>query len=414
MTAPAFTTAERDRRWGLADALMARHGLDALLVYGDREGAFPASFAPDVWFTNDRGGSVVIKPAGAEPISIAFLTTVIEDQIQAMRRGVSGWVTPGNVYTGKIGPNLVQVLQERRLNRGRIGVVGLEPYPPFYFDGPMPYAMWSTVLEELPDVEFVPVQGEFFALTAAHSEEELAVLRWSASVGEAMCEAMRQASRPGARESDVYAAATATCAERAGYTTGILLGSGPEFVGWGPPPWNYRPAEPRTLQDGDVVLAEVFASAGMLETQHQPMIAVGEVHPDFERAAAAAERSYRAGVATLRAGTTFGEVVAAMRQPMREVDGWQVHPLIHGINPFGLIGTGDRMADLPETARFAQVLTIPSLGMETVLEPGMSFALEPNCALGSRVANLGGTVVVGADGGVELDRNTTRMMRAGG
>ncbi|MGD8896443.1 MAG: M24 family metallopeptidase, partial [Acidobacteriota bacterium] len=254
----------------------------------------------------------------------------------------------------------------------------------------------------------------FFELTAVKSAEETRMLRWSAEVGEKMCQAMLEATKPGVRESEIYAAAMNACAKDVGFTTVILLGSGPEYVGWGPPAWTYRPEAPRVIQEGDVVLAEVFSSFGMLETQHQPAIAVGEVHPDFEKAAAAARQSYVNGAKALRHGASFGDVVETMKGPMREARGWQVHPLVHSINPFGLIGVGDEMARLPEVDDYGKVLRIPSVGLDTELRAGMAFALEPNCAIGKRVVNLGGTVLVGEDGGVELNSNSTQLMRAEG
>lgn len=412
MKVPDYSLAERNRRWAMANELMEEEGVDALIVYGDREAAFPASFAPDTWFTNERPGAIVIFPRGEEPISVVSLPTVVEDHIQAGYRQSRGWIRPENMYVGKMGANVVEIIEDRGLAGASFGVVGLEPYPPFYFDGAMPYNTWQTVLEELPEATFKAAGARFFELTAVKSEEELAVLRWSAAVGEKMCQAMLEATRPGARENEIYAAAMKACADNVGFSTVILMGSGPEFVGWGPPAWTYRPEAPRIIEEGDVVLAEVFASFGMLETQHQPAIAVGKVHPDFETAALAARKSYEAGVRTLKAGARFGDVVEAMKLPLREVGGWQVHPLIHSVSPFGLIGVGDKLADLPEVERYGKVLQIPSMGLDTVLKAGMAFAFEPNCAIGKRVVNLGGTVVVGESGGVELNENTTRLMRA--
>jgi Xaa-Pro dipeptidase len=414
MNVPRYSLAERDRRWSIANRLMEEEGVDALIVYGDREGAFPASFAPDAYFTNERPGSIVIFPRNGEPISVVFLTTVVEDHIQAGYTKTRGWVRPDNMFVGKLGANVVEILEDRGLEKSAFGVIGLEPYPPFYFDGAMPYNTWQTVLEDAPKATFKEVGHRFFELTSVKSAEEISVLRWSAEVGEKMCQAMLEATRPGVRESEIYAAAMNACAKDAGFTTVILLGSGPEFVGWGPPAWTYRPETPRVIEEGDVVLAEVFSSLGMLETQHQPAIAVGEVHTDFEKAAAAARQSYVNGVGALRHGATFGDVVETMKGPMREVQGWQVHPLVHSINPFGLIGVGDEMARLPEVDDYGKVLRIPSVGLDTELKAGMVFALEPNCAIGKRVVNLGGTALVGEDGGVELNSNTTRLMRAGG
>ncbi|MEJ2433300.1 MAG: M24 family metallopeptidase [Pseudolabrys sp.] len=380
--------------------------------YGDREGAFPASFAPDTYFTNERAGSIVVFPKNEEPISIVFLTTVVEDHIQAGYTKSQGWIRPENIYVGKVGSKLIEIIEDKGLDKSAFGVIGLEPYPPFYFDGPMPYNTWQVVLEDLPDATFEPVGNRFFELTAVKSAEEIEVLKWSAQVGESMCQAMLEATKPGVRENEIYAAAMHACADHVGFSTLILLGSGPEFVGWGPPAWTYRPEEPRVIREGDIILGEVFASFGMLETQHQPAIAVGEVHPDFEKAAGAARQSYENGVQALRAGATFGDVVAAMNAPMRAVDGWQVHPLVHSISPFGLIGVGDKLADLPEVDRYGDVLLIPSMGLDTPLQAGMVFALEPNCAIGKKVVNLGGTVIVGDDGGIALNENTTRLMHA--
>lgn len=409
---PTYSLAERDRRWGIANQIMDEEGLDALIVYGDREGAFPASFAPDTYFTNERSGSIVVFPKGGEPIAVVFLPTVIEDHIQAGYTGTQGWLRPENMFVGKMGANVVEILEDKGMEKNKIGVVGLDAYPPFYFDGAMPYNTWQTILEELPSATFTSVGRKFFERTAVKSEEELAVLRWSAAVGEKMCEAMRQVAEPGVPENEVYAAAMAESARNIGFTTIVLMGSGHEFVGWGPPAWTYRPEQPRIIEEGDVILAEVFSSFGMLETQHQPATAVGDIHVDFETAAKAARTSYENGVKALCSGARFGDVVSAMNAPMREVHGWQVHPLVHSISPFGLIGVGDDMAQLPEAKRYGKVLKIPSLGLDTTLKAGMIFALEPNCAIGRRVVNLGGTVVVGEGGGIELSKNTTQLMRA--
>lgn len=408
---PEFSLAERDRRRALADRLMEEEGLDALLVYGDREGSFPAPFAPDIYFTNDRPGSIVILPKGQEPIAVVFLTTVVEDHIQARRVGPTGWLRPENIYVGKLGTNVVEVIEERGLDHAAFGVIGLEPYPPFYFDGPMPYNTWQSVLEDLPHAQFTPVGRRFFELSSPKSAEELRVLRWSASVGERMAQAMLEATRPGVPENVVYAAAVRACAEHLGFTGGMALGSGPEWVGWGQPAWTYRPQAARVIQDGDIVLAELFCSFGLLETQHQPTIAVGSVHPDVEKAAAIAQESYLAGLEKLRPGAIFGEVVDAMAEPARGAGGWHVHPLIHTISPYGLIGAGHVTADLPEIADYGKVLPIPTIGRETVLQAGTVFAFEPNCAIGRHLVNVGGTVVVGPDRAIELNANTTRMMR---
>lgn len=57
------------------------------------------------------------------------------------------------------------------------------------------------------------------------------------------------------------------------------------------------------------------------------------------------------------------------------------------------------------------------IGMDTglgdmELDPGMTFAFEPSCVFGRRRVTLGGTVVVGEDGPIELNPYTAQLLRA--
>ncbi|WP_176056700.1 M24 family peptidase [Brucella intermedia] len=412
--APRLSLSERDRRWNIARKIMNVAGVDGLIVYGDRESSAPAPFSPDSYFTNDRLGSIVIFKGDEPPIVLAFAPMAVSDHMQARLRGDQQWLEPEQIFVGKNGAHLVSILNRIGLT-GKIGVIGLEPYPPFYFDGAIPYGIWSAVKEAFPKAEFKPVYREYFMLTAAHSQEELFLIRHAAGIGEKMCEAMRVATRPGVNEADIVAATTAECLRNAGFTAEILFGSGREFIGWGPAAWTYRAQPPRMIEEGDVVLAEVFAFYGMYETQHQPAITVGKAHPDFERAAAVARACYEEGLKSLRPGRTFGEVVDIMEAPLLASGGWHVHPLIHSINPYGPIGFGSAPSpeSLPEAAAYGSIGRLPTTWRDLPLQEGMSFAFETNCAFDRHLANLGGTVLVGKDGGIELNQNSTNVMRAG-
>lgn len=255
---PTYSEKEKLRRWSIANRIMEEENLNAIIIYGDREASFPASFAPDSYFTNERPGNIVIFPKDKEPIAVVPLITAIEDHIQQSHTNSNGWIKAENMYVGKMGANVVEIIEDRGLNKGAIGIIGMEPYPPFYFDGAIPYNTWQYLLEDLPDVNFKAVDSKFKEYSSIKSEEEIAVLKWSAAVGEKMCDAMLKATYPGVKENEVYAAVIAASALNVGYTTELLMGSGPEFVGWGPPTWTFRPEEPRIINEGDVILAEVF------------------------------------------------------------------------------------------------------------------------------------------------------------
>ena len=411
----AFTINERDRRWGLARQIMQANDLEVLMVYGDRESAAPAPFCIDHYFTNDRLGSVVLFHLDKAPVVVTFAPMMVADHMQAAMRGDMQWIAPEQIVVGKTGHNIAQVLIDLGVSsRANIGVIGLEPYPPFYFDGAMPFNTLTGIKKRLPNVNFVPVYKQFFQLASVKSEEELEHIKHAAMIGEAMSEAMRATAIPGNTEADIAAAVTSTCLSMGGFTAEILMGSGPEYIGWGQPAWQYRSQKPREMQEGDIVLTEIFALYGMYETQHQAAVAVGKVHPNIEKAAEISRECYEIGVEYLKEGVTFGEVVDKMEQPLLRSKGWHVHPLIHSINPYGPIGFGTApgIESLPIAQKYRQLERLPNPGRELVLKAGMTFAFEPNCAFGYHLCNLGGTVVVGKEKGIELNKNSTYLMRA--
>jgi Xaa-Pro aminopeptidase len=262
-------------------------------------------------------------------------------------------------------------------------------------------------------VTFKPVGLSYLFATVCQSPEELAVVRYSAAAGDAMAEAMLAAALPGATEAEVYAAGMAAAFRRGAAAPDMLLSSGPGFFSWGPPAWSYRPQAPRVLEDGDVVMAEVFCRFGMKETQHQVAIAIGEPHANITLGAKIVRASYDAGLAAARPGNTFGDVVDAMQAPLRDADAWNVHPLVHLLNPMGPVcGFGAGLRRVPEAGRYGRLFDVPTMGGELPLAPGMTFAFEPNAVIGEHLVNFGGTVVIGDDDPVELNPFTAQLLRS--
>ncbi|GLX04481.1 M24 family metallopeptidase [Microbispora sp. NBRC 16548] len=415
MDLPTFSPAERDRRWDLARELMDAEGVDALVVYGGRGSGGPAEWAPDVFFTNDCPGAIVVFPRVGEPIALVRSPARIGDHLAASARGDAVWIRPENMLVAGHAYGVAEVLRAHGLDRSPIGVLGLEACAPSHTDPPMPYTLWSSVLQQLPQLTFRSVERGFVTRTLPQSAEELAVVGHAAAVGEAMAQAMLRAVRPGVSEASVYAAGVAECLRQGATAPGMSITSGREPVSCGPPAWSYRPQRPRVIEDGDLVLAEISCSYGMRETRQRVAVAVGGIHPELEAAARSARASYEAGLAVLRPGRTFGEVVTAMTRPLEETGGRHPHPLVHALNPRAAVGgSGARLGVLPETARYGLLAEQPTIGSDLPLVPGMTFALTPTCAYGRRSAGLGGTVVVGEDGPIELNSITTHLMRSTG
>lgn len=260
---PMYSPAERNRRWNLACAFMDQEGVDGLIVFGEHEDSGPATFRLDKWFTNDRPGSTVVFPQTGEPISLVPFTPFLIAHLDAWRKGETMWIRLSNIRLGRDTGTIADVLNELRLAKATIGVVGLEPSIPWHPEGIVPFRLWNTILLPFPDATFKPVAEGFTQLTTALGEEEIAAVRHAARIGDAMAQAMVKVARPGVLESEVYTAGRAAAYSRSTIVPWMHLCSSPEVTGLGPPPWSYRPQAPQVLQNGDVIISEVFSNFGM-------------------------------------------------------------------------------------------------------------------------------------------------------
>lgn len=160
---------------------------------------------------------------GADPISLVWSPMSVCDHIEARRRGIATWIEPSNMRVAKHAGGVVDVLRENRLAKAALGVLGLEAYPSFHVNPPMPYGMWTQVLADLPEVTFKPVMLSFIFATVCLSEEEPACVRFSAAAGDAMALAMQEAAVPGVSEAEIYAAGLAAACRRGASASQISL-----------------------------------------------------------------------------------------------------------------------------------------------------------------------------------------------
>jgi Xaa-Pro aminopeptidase len=412
---PTFSTAERDRRWGLARELMDREGLDALLVFGEHEDAGPASAAHDRWFTNGRAGTTVIFPRAGEPVALLPSVQFILDHLESSRRGDAVWIPPENLRVSRDSGAIARTLDELGLAEGAIGVVGLGPHVPWHPEGIIPFRLWNSVLAHLPRARFTSVDTALALLVSRLSPEEIDVVRHAASIGDAMVRAMVETAAPGVGEHEVFAAGMAEGYRRGSIPPAMHFWSGadPVAVGW--PAWGYRAQAPRVLQDGDIIYAEVFSQFGGREAQNQVTIAVGDVHDDFHRAGDVARAAYDAGLEALRPGRTWGEVVEAVHKPLDAADGSMFLIALHSLNPGLAVGRGrGDISTLPGVQDYPAVAGHPALLTDLELAPGMTFILEPQYAFGRHLVHLGGTVITDENEPLELNPYTAQILQAEG
>jgi Xaa-Pro aminopeptidase len=91
-----------------------------------------------------------------------------------------------------------------------------------------------------------------------------------------------------------------------------------------------------------------------------------------------------------------------MARPVLGAGCWHLSPMIHSVGPALLLGSlhGGALAHLGQ--EFPWFKELPP-AQDGVLEEGMLFSFEPNACIGRERVNIGGTVVVGANGPEELN-----------
>ena len=407
---PTLSLKERDRRWNCIMDLMKSNGVECLVVPG-----FKGREELEGYLSNEYAQGLVVFPLDGNPVHLTWTGTRITRHMESTLRGVTPWVE--DMRVGVNGPALVDVLKEKGFEKGRIGVVGLESRAPGEPEGFFPYKTWAYVLKELPQATFIELSDAFAEMILVKSEEEIALMRHSAMIGEEACKKMLEIVEPGVNERDIYLAIIAVIFKYGASSPEpfLILHSGLENLSWGPPMWKYQGGTARTIKQGDLVQAEIFPRYGGMESQQQMSVHFKPLNKTIVELAMVARRSYEIGLAALHAGTTFQDVCDAMEGPVLEERCWHLTPLIHSLSPSGWVsGTGvgierdSGMGWLEGKVRSRGVT-----GGDLLIKPGMVFELEPNACKAKHRVNIGGTVVVTEDGVEELNKLPTEMQVIG-
>ncbi len=403
---PVLSLAERDRRWRGLRACMATRGLDAIIV-----GSFQGRERLESYLIDDFLDSVVVLPIQDKPVLLAFSTSRMSRIFESEARGVTTWV--GDMRVGGGGAKTAEVLTEKGFARGRVGIVGFGPTAPGEAEGLLPLGFWTSLSKSLPDAMFEDFTRDFTDFMLVKSDEELALLRYAASVSESACQVMIETARPGVSEAEIYAQIMAEiyrsgCDARYPF---LSLQSGPANIAWGAPRWLLRAEPPRILQVGDLVQAEIHTHYGGQEAQVQMSVALDPIDDENRRCEEVAELAYQAGVAAVKPGAAFADVVHAIEAPIRDAGCWSKTPLLHTLT-FGSTGFTPVNRGQIENTREGWIEGQAQVGIrrgDLELRPGMGLEIEPNACLGNRRVNVGGAVVVTETGREELNILATRV-----
>ena len=259
-----FSKAEYDRRYAALRDKMRAHKLDAIVVPG---GPSHWSFGGGMlWLTGHWEwhalASYVLVPLQGEPTMIYSMGGT---HAEAVRRQVEIAVRDvRHSRSGRYADIMVERLRELKLERGRIGLMEVDPRHADY----MPVNQYNVLRDNLPDAELVFTKGFLHELLSVHSTEELDCIRKAGALCKDAMDAMVARARPGVKEYELRAAAGAAILEGGGDIDFLIIGSTPmanPSMIFGNP----RPSA-RVLQKGDVINMELAAGYRRIIAEMQP------------------------------------------------------------------------------------------------------------------------------------------------
>ncbi|MGA2568708.1 MAG: M24 family metallopeptidase, partial [Pseudolabrys sp.] len=265
-----FSKAEYDRRYRALRAKMREQELDVLIVPG---GPSHWSFGGGMlWLTGHWEwhalSSYVLVPLEGEPTLIYSMGGT---HAEAVRRQVEVAVKDvRHSRSGRYADIMVERIRELKLERGRIGMMEIDPRHGDY----LPVNQYNVLRENLPDAELVFTKGFLHELLSIHSAEELDCVRKAGVLCQKAMEAMVARARPGVKEYELRAAAGAAILEGGGDIDFLIIGSTPmanPAMIFGNP----RPSA-RVLQKGDIINMELAAGYRGYTAQIGSPICVGE------------------------------------------------------------------------------------------------------------------------------------------
>ena len=354
-----FSRDEYARRYAAIRGKMRELALDAAIVPG---GPSHWSFGGGMLWLSGHWewhalAAYVLVPLEGEPTLIYSMGGT---HIEAVRRVTSNALSDvRSSRSGKYAEVMVERLKELGLEKGRIGLLEVDPRHEDY----LPVNQYNTLRNGLPDAEFIFTVGIMHELLSVHSPEELDAIRMSGKLCQIALEAVMERAAPGVTDQQLRAAIAGAVMDKGGELDFTILQSTPmdnPSVIFGNP----RPSD-RVLQRGDIIINEIAIGYRGYAAQIGSPICIG---PPTDKVKRFWDEIVLPGFEKIAAEIGPGKPVENMRvaaQYFRQ-NGAQSRPIhCHGI---------DLVTDGPHV--FQDHIDVEPF--EEILKPGMVVMAEPN------------------------------------
>ena len=388
---PQLSIQERDRRYKIVRAEMAKRGIEVLLapantgrweqLQGDsRYLTTIGGFATEVFTVLPREGDVT-----------AFIFNRA-----AWWQKAQNWVTDVRDGRNRWGQNAIDRISELGLQKGTVGVSGLAGLfrAP---EGIIPYTSIKAIQDAFPQAKLVNATDMMQEIRAIKSAEEVALLERSAAITEKTIDAMIDNANPGVSEKELYGAMVhAMLANGGELPTLFFLSAGPGITNSSFVPTDYR------IQKDDRLINEIEAKYAGYAAQAVAPAVIGAADDEFVKMTEMSRACFDAILNAMKPGVTFGTLFDLYRETVEQKGNgkylWS-HPMMHarGLGDDGPALLGDK-----DIERFSKIQ----------LQTGMTFILKPQVrpAQGKGRASLGDTVTVTEKGARRLGRRELKLI----
>lgn len=386
---PQLSIQERDRRYKLVRAEMAKRGIDVLLLPANT-GRWEQLQGDSRYLTNIGGFATemfTVFPREGDVTSYVFNRASWWQKAQ-------NWVADVRDGRNRWSRNAIERITELKLDKGTIGISGLADLVRAP-EGIIPYTSVKAIQEAFPQAKIVNTTDMMQNVRAIKSAEEVAMLERSAAIIEKAIDTMRQTAKPGVSEKEVYASMLHTMLSNGGeLPTLFFLSAGPNLYNSSFVPTDY------VIQNGDNLIGEIEAKYAGYAAQAVHPAVVGKANPAYQEMINISRACFDAVVAAMKPGVTFGTLFDIYTKTVEGAGAYSWnHPMMHarGLGDDGPALMGDK-----DIERFAKI----------ELQAGMTFILKPQVrpTQGKGRASIGDTVTVTETGARRLGKREMKLL----
>ena len=351
-----FSDEEFARRHAAARKLMARDGLDALILTG----------GPDIYshgsgvtwgagLIDDRGMcQYLILPLMGEP---TLIYPHYGCHIEAARKQVSVRDVRSGQH-GKYGKAVSERLIELGLQKGRIGITAADRTGPEF----MGVGAYLEMQKQLPQATFVFCPEMLHELTYRKNPEEIRAMAKAGQIAIKALQAVAATARPGVREYQLAAAVAHAVMNEGGRYHLLMIGStsmhDPRIIFPNPNPSH------RVLREGDVILSELAMSYMGYSAKIGHPVTIGKptekYNTFFKEVVVPGFKEVRA---QLKPGNTLEAVRKTGSRAFRDRGAQSRPTIMHGL-------------DLITSVPFIRADGMRAEPYETTMQPGMTYNIE--------------------------------------